>query len=97
MQHSCNSYKDAAWHVLMPSMCLLQFVTKTLNDRYNPLRFERQQNATIELYRLVEDSLSSAAVHIHRAELDSWLGRDSFRYEISNSTAYCGTCKRLSC
>lgn len=66
----------------------LQFVVN-LNEQYAPLLVSLQQNASFETAKLVEKG-SSAAVHIVKANFDSLLGHQ-FRYEINNSTAYCGT------
>lgn len=67
---------------------VLQFVLD-LNDQYAPTLAKLQSNASFETAALVEDG-SSAAVHIFTAYFDSLLG-PQIRYEVSNSTAYCGS------
>lgn len=65
----------------------MQFV-KSLNAQYAALLVELQTNATFETAKLV-DKGSAAAVHIFKGYFDSLLGPE-FRFEISDSTAYCG-------
>lgn len=70
----------------LPSV--LQFVLD-LNEQYAPTLAGLQQNASFDVGELVEVG-SSAAVHIFSSAFDSLLG-PQFRYEIYDSTAYCGT------
>eukprot|EP00892_Ulva_mutabilis_P005445 jgi/Ulvmu1/3272/UM151_0020.1 len=60
-----------------------------LNDQYAPTLVKLQQNASFETAQLVQRGGNTAAVHIFKANFDSLLG-PQFRYEIFNSTAYCG-------
>lgn len=66
---------------------MLQFVDN-LNDQYAPLIVQLQSNASFRLGERV-DMGAAAAVHIFTATFDSLIG-PQFRYEIFNSTAYCG-------
>eukprot|EP00892_Ulva_mutabilis_P008492 jgi/Ulvmu1/6014/UM026_0142.1 len=59
-----------------------------LNDQYAPTLASLQQNASFDLGELVQSG-ASAAVHIFSSSFDSLLG-PQFRYEITDSTAYCG-------
>ena len=59
-----------------------------MNDSWAPLVASLQTNVSFETAPVVRRG-SDAAVHIFQAYFDSLLG-PQFRYEISNSTAYCG-------
>lgn len=78
----------ASTHRRRHCAAVVQFVLD-LNDQYAPTLVKLQDNATFELGELFQQG-TSAAVHIFASAFDSLLG-PQFRYEISESTAYCGS------